>query len=372
MASSASYSPSVASVDNDIDAASLRHETATTASVSNETEVAGIEHHATINGEEEEQAADVPTQETTDTASLEEGDPEANAPEDSVVDASIVPVSSSSEHALGRDDTDTVERHQTKKKTRWALIAVTLLAVIVASVVSAVVLTRNHKTPQEESPPQIQQPSPPLDSQYLQEIRSILVPSSLWTDTNAPQLRATEFMAYSSQRIDVSSPRLYQRYALLTLYFSSGGETSWPFDPARHECEWPVIICNDEQQVVLVQMGTQLDLTGRLVDEIGLLSNLTHLHLEQNRLEGTLPESLFDLTHLQSLRLSSNQFTSTLESAFSKLTNLHTLHVNDNFFKGTLPLSFTTLTNLQHIRLDANMFSGSISHLVPSWPRLGM
>ena len=45
------------------------------------------------------------------------------------------------------------------------------------------------------------------------------------------------------------------------------------------------------------------DFSGTLVSEIGSLSRLIWLHLENNRLEGTIPESIWNLNNLEELHL---------------------------------------------------------------------
>jgi hypothetical protein len=113
-----------------------------------------------------------------------------------------------------------------------------------------------------------------VDGGYLQEIRAILVPPNLWGDPTAAQLRAVEYMAYAgSNRVNVTSPRLRQRYAILVLYFANGGDR-WPINPARHECDWTFVVCNNQSVVTKLYMGSQLDMTGHLPAEIGLLTQL--------------------------------------------------------------------------------------------------
>jgi hypothetical protein len=84
---------------------------------------------------------------------------------------------------------------------------------------------------------------------------------------------------------------------LLVLYFNNGGE-KWRIDPEAHECDWTICVCTNSSVLIELLMGSQLDMTGLLPGEIGLLTNLKHLDLQQNHMEGKLPESLFDLSNL--------------------------------------------------------------------------
>jgi hypothetical protein len=184
--------------------------------------------------------------------------------------------------------------------TRWrrsilaSLIGVLAIAIGVAVVVLAV---GNTDSASSVDPPPFKNNT--IDDAYLQQIRAILVPPQFWGESNAPQLRAAEFMAFadSPNHVNVTSPRLQQRYALLVLYFSNGGE-KWSINPEAHECDWTICVCSNSSVLIELLMGSQLDMTGLLPGEIGLLADLKHLDLQQNRLEGKLPESLFDLSNL--------------------------------------------------------------------------
>lgn len=270
---------------------------------------------------------------------------------------------------------------------QWAVIFLFVFSVIVVAVVVPVVKNQN------DSPsPQTQ--LPPLDTAYLQEIRALLVPPELWSVSNAPQLRATELMAIQQPPISVNSSRLYQRYAILTMYFTNGGERWHDVDPMMHECDWFLVECTS-QKVVELNMGNRLDMTGSLVSELGLLSLLRIADFGRNRLEGTIPGTLYELTNLGkyesgdarcemyvshltlftivvTLRLSSNRLTSTISSSIGNLTKLRSLHLNDNFFNGTLPSSLGLLTGLTRIAVEGNFFTGNtLLEYMPRWTNLG-
>jgi hypothetical protein len=145
--------------------------------------------------------------------------------------------------------------------------------IAIAVSVSVVVMGNNKDSP---SPVANVEPPPynPVNDAYLREIRTILVPLQIWAEPNAPQLLATEFMAYTdSNHVNVTSPRLQQRYALLVLYFANGGGR-WPMDALLHECDWNFVACNNQSVVTKLLMGDQLDMTGQLPAEIGLLSHV--------------------------------------------------------------------------------------------------
>lgn len=97
----------------------------------------------------------------------------------------------------------------------------------------------------------------------------------------APQRRATEWLAVDDnacgnmdvEDIDVSSAQMAQRYALMVLYFATGGENwgMWAL-PGVSECSWSNIECSGEEQNVTAL--SLMKAIGKLPEEIGLLSSL--------------------------------------------------------------------------------------------------
>ena len=180
----------------------------------------------------------------------------------------------------------------------WAILCMFILSLILVVAVIVPVTMVVQKRNNSPSSPSAQVQT--LDYAYLQEIRTILGPSpEQWANPTAPQLRATEVMAMQQPKIPTNSSRLYQRYALLTLYFANGGQRWDPLDPMEHECDWFVVECTPQQEVVELNMGNLLGgMTGTLVSELGLLSRLTIADFQGNRLVGTIPATLYQLTNL--------------------------------------------------------------------------
>jgi hypothetical protein len=158
--------------------------------------------------------------------------------------------------------------------TMLMLILAVLLVVATIAVSVAVVIVGNKNDSAAPVGVIVPRRNSTVDYAYLQEIRTILVPLPIWAETNAPQLRATEFMAYTdSSHVNVTSSRLQQRYALLVLYFANGGER-WPMDPLLHECDWTFVACNNQSVVTKLLMGDRIEMSGQLPAEIGLLSHV--------------------------------------------------------------------------------------------------
>ncbi|KAJ9537509.1 hypothetical protein OSB04_030242 [Centaurea solstitialis] len=162
----------------------------------------------------------------------------------------------------------------------------------------------------------------------------------------------------------------------------------WRNTSALDHCSWPEITCNEEGSVVKIDAkcknfcnGDQcvqnwLDFSsfqnikelsfddckirGIIPEQIGLLSNLTHLSLSRNFLSGKLPVSFTNLTYLAALDLSSNYFTGILPSQIQSLMNLAYLDLSQNGFIGAIPTSFGSLVNLAVLDLSTNQLNSSI------------
>ena len=158
--------------------------------------------------------------------------------------------------------------------SRWTWGLLILAIPLVVAAVAVCVAFRNKNDSAAPVIVTVPPTNTTVDYAYLLEIRAILVPLITWGEINSPQLLATEFMAYTdSSHVNVTSPRLQQRYALLVLYFANGGER-WPIDPLLHECDWTVVACNNQSVVTKLLMGDRLVMSGQLPAEIGLLSHL--------------------------------------------------------------------------------------------------
>ncbi|GKC17886.1 MDIS1-interacting receptor like kinase 2-like protein [Tanacetum coccineum] len=94
--------------------------------------------------------------------------------------------------------------------------------------------------------------------------------------------------------------------------------------------------------------------------QIGMLSNLAHLSLRGNNLNGMLPVSLTNLTKLVGLDLSGNNFTSKFPSEIVNLKNLLHLNLSRNNFIGPIPSSLGSMVNLTYLDLSQNNFIGPI------------
>ena len=101
-------------------------------------------------------------------------------------------------------------------------------------------------------------------------------------------------------------------------------------------------------------------LIGDIPTELGNLTNLTDLYLHQNKLTGTIPTVLGSLTDMIDLQLNDNQLTGTIPTQLGNLTDLEYLYLSDNRLSGSIPSQLGSLTELYDLLLNNNLLSGTI------------
>jgi Leucine-rich repeat (LRR) protein len=219
------------------------------------------------------------------------------------------------------------------------------------------------------------------DLNYFQQVVDFVAQYSdkeRLTDPTSPQFRAAHWMAVDdNKRLAVKGHRFLQRYALMTLFFSTGGE-NWLFDlhfasPDRDECHWSRefrqtggssyqlgVACNSNEEVTLVKIDA-MGLNGKLPPELSLMTRLEHLSLNSNSLSGAIPNSLHAMTQLTYLSLAYNNYATILPKWLGNLNNLMLLKLSNNNFKHSIPRELNKLTSLEVLALNNNALSGNLS-----------
>ncbi|KAK2990888.1 hypothetical protein RJ640_006077, partial [Escallonia rubra] len=118
--------------------------------------------------------------------------------------------------------------------------------------------------------------------------------------------------------------------------------SSW--NDSLHFCEWSGVTCGRQhQRVTTLDLASQ-NLVGSVPPQIGRLTFLREIYLNDNSFHGTIPPEIGQLFRLQSLSLYNNSFRA----------------INDNMISGSIPESIGKLFKLQQLWIVANNISGKI------------
>ena len=112
-------------------------------------------------------------------------------------------------------------------------------------------------------------------------------------------------------------------------------------------------------RVIELTLGER-SLNGSIPSELGALTQLQLLYVNNNQLSGAIPEELGGLTTLTDLRLNANALTGNIPSELGDLTALRVLNLGGNELTGEIPPELGNLTQLALLRLSGNPLSGGI------------
>ena len=139
--------------------------------------------------------------------------------------------------------------------------------------------------------------------------------------------------------------------------------------PLTSVCTWAGLVCDGGGAVTTVYLSG-LYLTGSIPHEIGLISSLTHIELNDNALTGSFPTllgalsnmiymeelAIKDFANLEYLDISQNSFSGIIPSFVGAFSSLQYLSLSGNSFIGYLPSSLCQLHNLTSLYFDNNNF----------------
>ncbi|GFQ06869.1 probable LRR receptor-like serine/threonine-protein kinase at1g53440 [Phtheirospermum japonicum] len=89
-----------------------------------------------------------------------------------------------------------------------------------------------------------------------------------------------------------------------------------------------------------------------------------------NRLTGRIPDEIGDITTLEGLVLEDNLLEGNLPASLGRLRNLRRLQLSANIFNGTIPETYANLRNLTEFRIDGSNLSGRIPDFIGNWTML--
>ena len=146
--------------------------------------------------------------------------------------------------------------------------------------------------------------------------------------------------------------------ALLVSKGALGGDKSLNWSEDLSIGEWQGVELADGRVVGLLMSSDGI--VGTIPSELGNLSNLQELFLNDNQLTGGIPEELGSLANLQRLSLWGNQLTGGIPEELGSLANLQRLSLWGNQLTGEIPPELGGLSNLTRLFLDNNGLTGEI------------
>lgn len=284
-------------------------------------------------------------------------------------------------------------------KKKWSVVGVISFLVILVASLSITLAIRNRSS--VGLSPVVAPTVPPLPRRAIlirDFINSLtLSPRTLsYPSDESPEEQSLRWLIEDDGATDVSfiisgmgnstsvdKIQFIQRFVLATMWFGNGPfnvphNDTWVTDTS--ECEWLGVRCvnGEATRVALRTDGlsgsipadvglltaltvlelNENELTGALPSQIGVITALTTLTLEQNRLTGSIPTEIGSLTTLTNMQLGGNGLNGSIPSQIGLLTQLNTLGLNNNRFSGSIPDQFLALTSLSTFRVHANELTG--------------
>ena len=139
-----------------------------------------------------------------------------------------------------------------------------------------------------------------------------------------------------------------------------GVMSSW--NDSIHFCQWKGVSCGRRHQRVIVLDLQSQNLVGSISPNVGNLSFLWKLNLENNSFYNEISPEIGRLHRLQVLLLNNNTISGTIPSNLSSCANLRVFHVAVNNLVGEIPTELGTLSKLKIFAIHKNSLTGIIPH----------
>ncbi|XP_050282996.1 probable LRR receptor-like serine/threonine-protein kinase At3g47570 [Quercus robur] len=137
-----------------------------------------------------------------------------------------------------------------------------------------------------------------------------------------------------------------------------GVMSSW--NDSIHFCQWKGVSCGRRhQRVTALDLHSQ-KLVGSISPNVGNLSFLWKLNLENNSFYNEIPPEIGRLHRLEILLLNNNTIGGTIPSNLSSCAKLRVFHVAVNNLVGEIPTELGTLSKLRIFAIHKNVLTGII------------
>jgi len=134
--------------------------------------------------------------------------------------------------------------------------------------------------------------------------------------------------------------------------------SSW--NDSLHFCNWGGIICGKLHQRVITLNLSHYGLVGSLSPQIGNMSFLRGISLEQNYFHGEIPQEIGRLDRLKYINFSNNSFSGEIPANLSGCSSLLMLRLGFNKLTGQIPYQLGSLQKLERVQLHYNNLNGSV------------
>ncbi|KAK9087699.1 hypothetical protein Syun_030093 [Stephania yunnanensis] len=124
-------------------------------------------------------------------------------------------------------------------------------------------------------------------------------------------------------------------------------------------CNWTGVFCNSNGAVEKLDLSN-MNLTGRISDDIERLGSLVVFNISFNGFSTSLPKSMSNLTLLRQLDVSQNNFVGAFPIGLGSAVGLAFINASSNNFSGFLPEDLGNATSLESLDFRGSYFEGSI------------
>ncbi len=153
------------------------------------------------------------------------------------------------------------------------------------------------------------------------------------------------------------------RLALIALYNATNGpnwnrQHNWLSDAPL--ADWAGVTTDENGRVCCLLYLAANKMSGSIPPEIGNLTRLKRLNLDDNRLTGPIPSELGRMASLKQLWLQFNQLTGRIPPELSQLSYMESMVLTDNKLTGGIPPELGRLPDLRQLELGHNPLGGTI------------
>jgi hypothetical protein len=299
-----------------------------------------------------------------------------------------------------------IEAEEKRKYVKWFGGVVCCLVIVVMAVAIPLTLkltnnvinkTRYVSDPPTEPPslmPSIMPSGQPTSTKFM-EIVEFLTPLSgnALKVQGSPQYKAAMWMESGDMMpnsrggtgLSINDAGFTQRYIMALFYYAMDGDNwvqkqGWLSE--KSECEWFGIdgisegcgadgiggcikrsdFKGDFNKVCRLSMGRLNNLFGEFPKELGQLTEMRYVEIQDDWLVGTIPSELGEgWRKLHTFLIGGNVMSGVFPTSFADNEFLGTVFIDRNNFNGTFPTVFDTLKNLEWLDAEGNAFTGSLS-----------